>query len=247
MRLVAVVQARMTSTRLPGKVLRPLGNQSILQTILCRLGKAAELNGIVVATSVDPSDDAVAREANKAGVSVSRGSLEDVLERFVGAAKMAEAHAVVRVTGDCPFIDPVIIDAMAKVFKSRPELDYYSNTLKRTFPRGLDAEFIRFASLERAAGNATLKYEREHVTPHFYTHPELFEIDGYVDPSGLDFSNLRWTLDTEEDYRFFKEVLHRLSAPNAGAIETRDVIELMKRFPELAQINGNVTQKTLRQ
>jgi len=195
--VAAIVQARMSSSRLPGKVLEDLGGQPALVRVLDRLGKAHELDEVVVATSVDPSDDPIVELVASRGIAVERGSLADVLERYRSAAVAHPSAAVARITADCPLIDPEIVDAVVARWREGAA-DYVSNTLEpRTFPKGLDVEVMTTAVLMTAAQEATDPYDREHVTPFIRSRPERFAQDAvYHDPP---YGDVRVTLDTPDD------------------------------------------------
>lgn len=231
----------MGSTRLPGKVLRQLCGQSVLAHVVARVKSARWLDGIVVATTISPADDAVVAECQRLNVRAFRGSEEDVLSRYFSAAKIAEADTIVRITSDCPLFDGALLDEMLKMF-SGTEVDYLSNTLKRTFPRGLDAEIFTFAGLERANRDANQPHEREHVTPYFYGHPELFRLRSFEGTP--DLSAHRWTLDTPDDWEFIQTLYQELNRPNA-LFTTSDVLKLLKVRPELAKLNTHVNQKSI--
>jgi spore coat polysaccharide biosynthesis protein SpsF len=196
-RVVAVVQARMSSRRLPGKVLVRLGEDTVLELLLRRLARARELDEIVVATSTEPSDDPVEREAERLSARVLRGSLTDVLGRYLEASAATGADAVVRITADCPLMDPGVVDLVVRAWRESGA-DYVTNTLEpRSYPDGLDVEVITVEALRRAGELAKSATEREHVTPYIRRHPEAFAIQGvHLDPPHGD---VRMTLDTPED------------------------------------------------
>lgn len=246
MKQVAIIQARVGSTRLPGKVLLPLGGTTVLGCVLDRLRVCRRLDEVVVATSTLPADDAVQREASRLNAPVYRGSPEDVLDRFHAAAVASGADVVVRITSDCPLIDGALVDHMLEAFAERKApCDYLSNTMTRTFPRGLDTEIFTSPALERAAKNAREPYQREHVTPYFYQHPEAFHLCNYVDPSGANRSNLRWTLDTPEDYAFIQAVYSSCEYALPRDLTTADALRAIETHPGLLDINQHVRQKTL--
>lgn len=207
-RVVAVVQARMTSTRFPGKVLADLGGRPALALLLARLREARELDGIVLATSTEPSDDPVAELAPHAGAQLVRGPLHDVLERFRLAAKASEPDAVARITGDSPFICPEVVDAVVARWRVTGE-DLVTNSIEpRSFPSGLDVEVIARPALEVAAAEASEPIEREHVTPFLRRHPYRFSharVD--LDPPCPD---ARLDLDTPADLEDLRAVLARV-------------------------------------
>ena len=244
MKRVAIIQARIGSTRLPGKVLLPLAGTTVLDCVVQRVRRCRKLDEIVVATSTLAEDDAVAAHASSLGATVSRGSADDVLARFADAAVSVSADAVVRITSDCPLIDPQLIDCMLAQFESQA-CDYLSNTVTRTFPRGLDTEIFTRSVLMQARAAALEPYQREHVTPYLYQHPELFDIRQYVDPSGADHSRMRWTLDTPEDYEFLKKVYAACVHSAPGDVTTADVLRALETHPHLLELNRGVRQKVL--
>lgn len=246
MKTVAIVQARVGSTRLPGKILRALAGRSVLSHVLDRVRAAAGVDETVVATTVAPADEAVAAEAVRCGVRVFRGDEDDVLSRYALAAAGAGADVVVRVTSDCPLFDSGLLGAMLGAFHAsrvggRP-LDYLSNTVLRTFPRGLDAEIFTRAALERAAREATAPHEREHVTPYLYQHPDRFAVDQYARVP--DLSAHRWTLDTPEDWELIRRVVEALG-PRGERFSTDAVLDLLRRHPDWVALNAGVEQKPL--
>ena len=246
MKTVAIIQARMGSTRLPGKVIKTLCGKTVLEHVIERVKGCRLLDEVVIATTVSPADDAIVKEAERCGVKWFRGSEEDVLERYYLAAKEYEAEVVVRVTSDCPLFDPTVLTEMLDYFNSERSqglnIDYLSNTLTRSYPRGLDAEVFTFSALERAFLDAVQPYEREHVTPYIYQHPELFSLHGQT--SDEDHSAHRWTLDTEEDFRLIEEIYFALYKENKF-FTMEHILELLKQRPELARINVHVEQKKL--
>jgi len=202
---VAVVQARMTSTRLPGKVLADLGGRSVLQWVLARLGAASELDGVVVATSDDPSDDPVAQAAASLGASVVRGPLADVLARYAIAARELGSEGIVRVTADCPLIDPAVVDEVVAAWREGGAA-YVSNVIEpRTYPVGMDAEVVDAAALLVADAEASEAHDREHVTPFVRSRPERFAQRAVrlAEPR----PDVRLTLDTPEDLEVLRDVV----------------------------------------
>jgi spore coat polysaccharide biosynthesis protein SpsF len=240
MKIVAIIQARMGSTRLPGKVLMDLGGETVLARVLGRLRRAIMIEEIVVATTDSAADDAIIRECERLEASCFRGSEDDVLDRYYEAARMFAAEAVVRITSDCPVIDPDLVDETIRVFQLQCG-DYCSNSFPRTYPRGLDIEVFSMNALEQGWRHAYQPYEREHVTPYFYEHPELFRLVSHQ--GQIDYSRYRWTLDTEEDLELLREIYARFG--NKDDFSWREVIQLMEREPELAELNSHVIQKTL--
>lgn len=246
MKVVGIIQARMKSTRLPGKVLKTLGGETVLAHVIARLRAATNIDEVVVATSTGRNDDPLETEARDCGAEVFRGSEKDVLSRYYEAARLFHADAIVRITADCPLLDPDLVRQMvARFHASRTggkKLDYLSNALTRSYPRGLDAEVFTFSALEKAHLAATQSYEREHVTPYIYQHSANFIIEEFV--GNMDFSFHRWTLDTPEDYEFLSAVFDLLgtAAKRAGM---HAVLDELEKHPELIRINQQVRQKAL--
>ena len=231
MRVAVIVQARMTSTRLPGKVLMDLAGKPLLERELERLP-----GEIVLAVTTNPDDDPLTELADRLGVRWYRGSEHDVLSRYAGAAREADADAIVRVTSDCPLIDRdevhAVIDALT------PDVDYAANILVRRLPRGLDTEALWRDVLDRCDRMATSTPAREHVTWHIHTeHPERFVLRSVRAP--FDAADLRWTVDTEADL----ELVRRLYAAGMHERPLADIIAHVRAHPELAAINAHVAQK----
>jgi len=239
-RITAIVQARMGSTRLPGKVLMDLGGKTVLARVVQRLRRARLLHEIVVATTVSPADAAIAEECDRLGVRVFRGSEDDVLERYYRAAAECGSEAILRITADCPVIDGELVDAVIQLWADE-KVDYASNGLRLTFPRGLDAEVFRRDALERAWREARLPHQREHVTPYFYEHPELFSLASLV--NGTDYSHDRWTLDTDADLELLRAIYQ--SFGNRDQFRWKEIIQLMEREPQLCALNAHVVQKAV--
>jgi spore coat polysaccharide biosynthesis protein SpsF len=240
MKTVAIIQARMGSTRLPGKVLKDLGGQTVLARVIARLRRARLIDELLVATTHSPADDALVTECGNCSVALYRGDENDVLDRYYQAAKMARADVVVRITSDCPLIDPEITGkTIAAFMKVLP--DYASNALVRTYPRGLDTEVMSIEALSRAWQQARNPHEREHVTPYIYQHPEKFKILSVT--GDADYSRQRWTLDTAEDLELIRSIYARF--PGDAVFSWRDVLQLVEREPELLKINAAVMQKAL--
>ena len=238
MKVVAVVQARMGSTRLPGKVLKDLGGETVLARVVNRLRQTRLIPELLVATTDQPADDAVVQECRRCSVAVFRGDQEDVLDRYFRAAQWAKADVVVRITADCPLIDPEITDkTIAAFLETRP--DYASNALVLTYPRGLDTEVMTFAALEQAWREARKLYEREHVTPYIYEHPAEFKLLSVTDDA--DHSGHRWTVDTAEDLELVRAIYARLP----DTFRWRDVLALLEQEPALMDLNRSIMQKAL--
>lgn len=244
-KVAAIVQARFGSTRLAGKILKEISNKPMLWHIVNRLSHSKLINQIIIATTTLPDDDQVQEFCETNNISFYRGSSDDVLSRYFETAKFATADVIVRITSDCPVIDPVIVDKMLEMYfeKNRSgKVDYLSNTLVRTFPRGLDTEIFSFDALERAHTEAAQQFEREHVTPYFYNHPEKFSIKNFVNEK--DFSFHRWTVDTEEDFRLIEEIYKTLYSKKELFL-FEDILKLFEEQLHLININQNVQQKKL--
>jgi len=240
MRTICIIQARLSSSRLPAKVLTDIGGKPMLDRVLDRVRRANTLDKVVVATSTDPSDDRLADHCRRAGIPHHRGPLQDVLGRFVTAARHERADVVVRVTADCPLIDPVLIDAVVAL-RARRGADYASNVMARRFPRGLDIEAFTAAALFRADREGREPHHREHVTPYIYEDPHRFALASLVGQE--DQGRHRWTVDTPEDLSLARALYERLASPSAG---WRDVLALIEREPALSAINAHVEQKAIR-
>ncbi|MGR3176665.1 MAG: cytidylyltransferase domain-containing protein [Candidatus Anammoxibacter sp.] len=248
MKIIAIIQARMGSTRLPGKVMKKLCGKTVLQHVIERVRACSLLNEVIVATTIFSADDEIVAESEKCGVKWFRGSEDDVLARYYWAAKKYGADIVVRITSDCPLFDPQLLGKMIEYFNRERDkgasVDYLSNSLISTFPRGLEAEVFTFKALEYAFHNANKPSEREHVTPYLYQHPELFCLKTYE--NNEDLSSYRWTLDTIDDFRLIKEIYSALYN-DENIFLTDEVVELMRKRPELIEINAYVEQKKLGQ
>ncbi len=240
MRTIAIIQTRMGSKRLPGKVLKKIGDRTMLARVIERARQASAVDAIVVATTTDRGDDAVLRECKRLGVASFRGSSEDVLDRYHAAATEHRAVEVVRITCDCPLLDPEVVDRVVGALREGRS-DYASNTVERTFPLGLDAEAFTFQALRTAWKEAKKPYERAHVTPYLWQHPDLFRIR-QVKADG-DFHTHRWTVDTPEDLEFIRAVYARLRDPER--FTWRDVLGVVQADPALEAINRHVRQKSL--
>ncbi|MEH2366529.1 glycosyltransferase family protein [Nostoc sp.] len=246
MKTVAIIQARMGSTRLPGKVMKELCGKTVLAHVVFRVQACLLIDEVVVATTTSKTDDVIVAEAEKCGSKWFRGSEEDVLERYYLAAKESNADVVVRVTSDCPMFDPEVLSQMLEDFKNETleglQIDYLSNCLNRSYPRGLDAEIFTFNVLEKAFKEAHNPYEREHVTPYIYEHPDIFALHNHTNDE--DLTNYRWTLDTEDDWKLI-EAIYTDIYQNEEIFTTDEVIALLRVKPELVKLNIHVKQKQL--
>jgi spore coat polysaccharide biosynthesis protein SpsF len=243
MKTGAVIQARVGSSRLPGKVLADIGGRSMLARVVRRVARARRLDCVIVATTVAPGDDAVVAEARRLAVEVFRGDEDDVLDRFWQAACRFDLDAVVRITSDCPLIDPGLIDVVVDAFlRAQPPADFASNTIERTYPRGLDVAVMSREALHRAWREAKAPHERAHVTPYLREHPDRFRLLGIA---GGKAGDQRWTVDTTQDLEFARAVYRLLG--NEDTASWREILALLKRHPEVLALNQGVRQKELRE
>lgn len=243
-RVVAIVQARMASARLPGKVLANLGGQPVLAWVVRRAQRAKSIDLVVVATSVAAEDSVIAAFCKQQGYACTRGDLHDVLDRYVRTAREYDADVVVRLTGDCPLVDSEMLAENLRTFlEADPPLDFAANRLPgdRTIPIGLDAEYCTKTALETVWREAQEPYQREHVMPYFYEHPERFRIL-HIRHSP-NYGHFRWTVDTPEDLDLLRQVVSEFEDDQ---FSWKDVLELFQRRPDLAQINANVEHKSQR-
>lgn len=241
MKVVGIVQARMGSTRLPGKVLADIAGQPMLARVVNRAMRTKSISDVVVATTEHATDDAVVDLCKEWGWHSFRGSEEDVLDRYYQSALAFEADIIARITSDCPLIEAEIIDRVAGELLRRPqEVDYASNSLTRTFPRGLDVEVISFAALEKAWQQDRNPAWREHVTPYIWCHPERFKIRNVANE--VDYSHMRWTVDTSDDLTFVRKIYGHFQN---DTFTWRDVLSLLDGHPEWSQINQHVQQKVV--
>lgn len=231
METLGILQARMNSSRLPGKVLAPILGEPMIGRQIERLRRADSLDGFVVATSVDASDDELSDYLTTLDVAVVRGSLDDVLGRFVDVIDEYRPRTVVRLTADCPLASPRVIDRVVGEFHASG-LDYVSNTLEPTYPDGLDVEAVRADVLRWVAANSADSHEHEHVTLGVYRRPERFAVGNVRNER--DLSNLRWTVDTPEDLEFVRSVYGRLY-PGTPDFDVADVLALLDREPGLSR------------
>lgn len=268
-RTIAIIQARFSSSRLPGKVLLDIAGQPMLARVVERARRARSLDGLLVATTTDPSDDPVEALCRERGYDCFRGSLHDVLDRYYQAAQRLQAQVIVRITADCPVIDPGLIDELLQAFLPRTgaapgfPFDFAANRLPppwgRTYPIGLDVEVCTFAALERAWREARELHHREHVMPYLYEQERsrhYFSLEECLRdhslPSGFfrvlhlhhqpDYGSLRWTVDTPEDLELVRQVYARFTPRDD--FTWREILQLFEREPALAEINAGVKHRT---
>ncbi|HJS18450.1 MAG TPA: glycosyltransferase family protein [Anaerolineales bacterium] len=259
-RVVAIIQGRMSSSRLPGKILADIEGQPMLQRVFVRTSRAVTVIETIFATTTDPADDTVAEYCDFSGIPFTRGSLYNVLDRYYQAAKQAGAEVVVRVTADCPVIDPGLIDDVVSTLLVGG-YDFVCNRLpppwRRTYPIGLDVEACTFKVLEKAWNEANEHQHREHAMPYFYEGVELSAVSRQcsegVSPRGFkiallqhitDFGGYRWTVDTPEDLEFMRQVYRHFDGRDD--FTWREVLKLVHNEPQLMKINSNVQHKTLK-
>jgi spore coat polysaccharide biosynthesis protein SpsF len=260
-RVVAIIQARMGSSRLPGKVLLDIVGQPMLARVVARTARATSVHRVLVATTTDASDDPVVATCHSMGISYTRGNLHDVLDRYYQAAFQAQADVVVRITADCPIIDLVLIDDCVNTLLEG-SFDFSCNRLPppftRTYPIGLDTEVCTFQALERAWKESTETFHREHVMPYLYEGVELItenrSLATGTSPRGFkiaqlhhetDYGAYRWTVDTSEDLEFMRQVYAHFDGRDD--FSWKDVLDLVHADPELTKINANVKHKTLKE
>ncbi|MGI2296570.1 cytidylyltransferase domain-containing protein [Paenibacillus sp. GXUN7292] len=239
MNTVAIVQARMTSSRLPGKVLKEVMGKPLIEYLIERLRRVKHLSNIVIATTVNDSDQSIVELCDKLGVDCFRGSEEDVLSRYYKAALHYRAEHIVRITSDCPVIDPEVVDQVISYYFGQKS-DYTSNGLVRSFPRGLDTEVFSFKVLEEAHQEAKESFEREHVTPFLYNNRDRFSTHNYS--YKYDCSYHRWTVDTQEDFILIQKIIEALYNKKSN-FTLEDCLELLEQNPEWINLNAHVEQK----
>ena len=237
--ILGIVQARASSSRLPGKVFKKILDKPMIILELERIARSRRIEKLVLATSTEPSDDELASAVAAAGYDVYRGSLDDVLGRYYECAKKYGADHIVRLTGDCPLIDPVVIDAVI-ARHTLTKADYSSNTLgEETFPDGLDCEVMTFAALEDAYNNARLASEREHVTPYIRNNDEFKKTS--VSYMGKSLNSERWTVDEERDFSLVTAVYKALY-PEKPDFNMVDVLDFLNKNPEIHALNRGITR-----
>ena len=241
MKITTIIQARMGSTRLPGKVMKDLGGETVLARVVHRVRRAKLSGEVIVATTSKSTDDLIVKECQRLSVSCFRGEETDVLDRYYHAAEAAGAEAIVRITSDCPLIEPEITDNIIRAFLEE-QPDYASNALQRTYPRGLDTEIMKFETLARAWREARRPYQRIHVTPYIYENPDQFTILSKI--GDIDYSGHRWTL-TPEDLDFIRAVYERMG--NDDRFYWRDALSLLEKEPALVELNRHVSMKPLQE
>lgn len=244
-RVVASIEARMGSSRLPGKVLADVGGVPALTRLVRRLRRAKKLDDIVVATSTAPADDALEAWAGREGVAVFRGSEDDVLRRVVDAQRSRKADVVVEVTGDCTLLDPELVDMGVETFFEN-DCDVVCNVRKPSYPLGADVQVFRLAALEEVERTVDDPAVREHVSLHFYEHPERYRVIHLFAPPRWRDPTMRLQLDYEHDLRFIREVYRHLEPAHGDAFGLEEIMALCRAVPELAEINRHCEEKAAR-
>lgn len=243
LRKVMIIQARMGATRLPGKPMKNVLNRPLLSYLIERVTRTKKIDQVVVATTTNPKDDEIFCYCQKHGVACIRGSENDVLDRYLQAAQAYAADVIVRITADCPLIDPDVIDEVVSYYlDNQPKFDYVANTITRTYPRGMDVEVFSRQALEEAAVKAIASEDREHVTPYLYRHPQKFKIGSVVKEK--DDSRYRWTVDTVEDFTLISKILEEIY-PKKPGFSLKDLLNLLEAHPEWSKINADIKQKEL--
>ncbi len=242
MTTIAIIQARIGSTRLPGKVMVDLSGKPMLIRDIERIQKSKLLDDIVIATTIKPADNEIVALCEKMNWNYYRGSEEDVLDRYYNAAKENRAKNVVRITSDCPLIEPTIIDQIIKKFlELESYVDYVSNVFPiRTYPRGLDTEMLSFNCLERCWREDSNPLYREHVTQYIQKNPQFFRINEIRNDKDLSF--MRWTVDTSEDLEFVRKIYKHFGESN---FSWTDILEFLRKNPALMDINRHIQQKVI--
>jgi len=243
MKIAAIIQARMTSVRLPGKVLMDIEGQPMLKHVINRLKYSKKLNEIILAIPDAKESDILEKFAKDNSVKYFRGSEKDVLSRYYEAAKKFNCDIIARITSDCPLTDPQIVDITIEEYL-KSGADYASNRLEMTFPRGLDVEIFSYGVLKEDYRNSREPYQREHVTPYIYEHPEIFHLCNIEAKGNIKRPEVRLTVDTEDDFKLIKEVYRRLHR-DGKIFYIKGIIDLLNSHPELLKINDHVKQKPM--
>lgn len=238
MRIISIIQARLSSTRLPNKVLLNLAGKKVLEHVVNRSNACRSITDTIIATTVNKKDLKIVEFCAKKGISVYCGSEDDVLDRYYQTARLFGADHVVRITSDCPVIDPKIVDKVISLHL-KEKADLTANILTETFPDGLDVEVFTYKALEKAWNEANLKSQREHVTPYIKDNPNIFKLVNMENNENL--YSKRWTLDNKEDYVFLTAVYKKLYKKKP-LFEMNDILKLLKQYPGLEKINSSITR-----
>lgn len=241
MKIVATIEARMTSSRLPGKPLLPAAGKPMLEHLVRRLRAVPSIDAIVLATTVNAADEPLVELAERLEIAAFRGDEDDVMQRVIDAAASLGADVIVEITGDCPIIDPEIVEQTIRMFKVH-QADYVSNALVRSYPDGMDTQVFRLETLKRSAAMTDSRLDREHVTLHIRNHPRLFSHVHLVAPPEIHWPKLGLTLDEHSDYELLKRIIEHFSAHNP-LFSCLDAVRFLRQFPEFAEINKDVVRK----
>lgn len=239
---MAVIEARMTSSRMPGKPLLYAAGLSMLEHLIKRLKAVPSIDQIVLATTVNRDDEPLVHLAVKRGISVFQGDENDVMQRVIDAGSWVNAEVVVEITADCPIIDPEIIEQTIRMFKAH-QVDYVSNALIRSYPDGMDTQVFRLDTLKRSAAMTSERLDHEHVTLHIRNHPEHFSRIHLVAPPEIHWPDLGLTLDERSDYELIKQIIEHFEAINNPMFSCLDVVRFLREFPEYVEINKKVVRK----
>jgi spore coat polysaccharide biosynthesis protein SpsF len=241
MRIGIIVQARMGSTRFPGKVLKEIQGKSLLELQFNRLKRSQKVDNVIIATSYESNDDCIAELCHDLSIPCFRGSEKDVLERYYLAAKHYDLDVIIRTNGDCPFIDATIIDNLISIWQLNfPRFDYVSNILEETFPLGMHIEIFSLSAIKRALDESIADDEHEHVTAYIYRNKKIFNVLNVRNEQ--DFSQYRWTIDYPEDFTFVEEIYKRFGI-NDSSFGMHDIVRLLEKEPELMKINSYYKKK----
>ena len=241
-KVVATIEARMTSSRLPGKVLLPVLGKPLLYYLVERIKAAKTIDTIVLATTTNTTDDVLEDFARSMGIAVFRGSEDDVMSRVLAAAENNNADIIVQITGDCPLIDPELIDQVVRTFKVNV-VDYVSNCHVRSYPDGMDVAVFSAATLKKSEGLTGDPYHREHVSVHMRENPDVFPAIHLVSPSDSYWPELGLTLDEQPDYELIKKVIEYLW-PTTPNFRCKDVVDLLRRKPNWVTLNESVERRS---
>lgn len=240
MKTVAIIEARMKSTRLPGKVLKQIGGKNSIEHIVERLKKVTAISDICIATTNHESDDVIEELANSRNYRVYRGSEEDVLSRVLSAAEALSAEIIVEITGDCPFVDPILVDQYLEILVSN-ELDYVSNNISPTYPDGFDVQVFLTEALKKSSKASITQAEREHVTMHIRQNPQIFRTLNIIAPKPFRHPSLSVTLDTNEDLEVLRLILENFR--DEGIPDHMEITKFLLANPEIASLNSSIQRK----
>lgn len=241
MKIVATIEARMTSSRLPGKVLLPAAGMPMLEHLVRRLKVVPSIDEIVLATTVNATDAPLVELADRLGIASFRGDEDDVMQRVIYAAASVHSDVIVEITADCPVIDPSIIEQTIRTFKVN-QADYVSNVMVRSYPDGMDTQIFHLETLKRSSAMTNDRLDREHVTLHIRNHPELFTHIHLVAPPEIHWPELGLTLDEHSDYKLLKWLIEHFEGNNP-LFSCLDAVRLLRQFPDFAAINKDVLRK----